>query len=82
MKVYCKSYELGKLIDEPTYHKNSKTLLSIDLILLNFLLSFENLCVIETGLSAFHTMTVFKMKSTFQKLKPKVTFYTDFGIYS
>ena len=72
MELYCKSYELGKLIDEANCNKNSKNLANIDLILLNCLFSFdENLCVIEAGHSAFHKMTVFKIKSTFQKPKTK-----------
>ena len=44
--------------------------------------SFQNSCVIETGLSDFHKMTVSVMKTTFQKLKPKIVQYRDYTKFS
>ena len=44
----------------------------IDLILTNSLYSFQSFCVIETGLSDFHKMIVSVMRTTFQKLKPRI----------
>ena len=45
----------------------------IDLILTNNPLSFQSFGVIETGLSDFHKMIVTVMKTTNQKLDPKIT---------
>ena len=39
--------------------------------------SFKGSCVIETGLSDFHRMTVTVMKGTFEKLLPRVVNYRD-----
>ena len=48
----------------------------INLILTNRPCSFQNSCVIETGLSDFHKI-VSVMKTTFQKLKPRIIQYRD-----
>ena len=45
----------------------------IDFILTNSPYSFKNSCVIETGLSYFHKMTVTVMKTTYEKLKSIIT---------
>ena len=52
-------------------------LVLIDLILTNSHYSFKNSCVMETGLSDFHKMIVSVMKTSFQKLKPKIVQYGD-----
>ena len=44
--------------------------------------SFQCSCVIETGLADFHKMTVTVIKTAFQKLKPKITYYRYFKMYS
>ena len=49
----------------------------IDLILTNCPLSFQNFCVIKTGLSNFHKMVTAVTKTTFRKLEPKVIKYRD-----
>ena len=40
--------------------------------------SLPNFCVIETGLSDFHKMTVTLMKTTYEKCKPKIANYKDY----
>ena len=52
-----------------------------DFILTNSRLSFQSPGVIETGLSDFHKMTVTVMKTTFQKLDPKIIHYRDYRKY-
>ena len=39
---------------------------------------FQTKCVIETGLSDFHRMTIYVLKMHFWKLPPKVIKYMDF----
>ena len=78
MKSFCESYTLSSLIKEPTCHKNPQNLSCIDLILTNSPYSFQNSCAIETGLSDFHKMTVTVMKTTYEKLKPRITNYRDY----
>ena len=53
----------------------------IDLILTNLPRSFQSSRAIETGLSDFHKMTVTVMKTSFQKLKPRVTIYIDYDSF-
>ena len=82
MKDFCESYKLSNLNEEPTCYKNPEHPSCMDLILTNCPRSFQNLCVIETGLSDFHKMTFTLMKSTFEKFKPKVIFYRNFKNFS
>ena len=78
MKSFCESYTLSSLIKEPTCHKNPQNPSCIDLILKNSPYSFQNSCAIETGLSDFHKMTVTVMKTTYEKLKPRIANYRDY----
>ena len=82
MVFFCESYNFKSLIKNPTCFKNPENPSCIDLILTNSLYSFQNSCVIETGLSDFHKMTVSVMKTTFQKLKPKIVNYRDYSGFS
>ena len=47
----------------------------IDLILTNMPRSFQSICVIETGLSEFHLMTLIVMEKKFKKIKPRIIYY-------
>ena len=58
MKTFSESYTLSSLIKEPPCYKNPQNPSCIDLILTNSPYSFQNSCVIETGLSDFQMMTV------------------------
>ena len=40
--------------------------------------SFQNLCVIETGLSDFHKLTVTVLRPFLKKAEPKIIFYRDY----
>ena len=51
----------------------------IDLILTNRPKSFQNSSVVETGLSDFHKMTLTVMKTTFEKLKPRICYFRNWN---
>ena len=68
MQSFCESYNLKSLIKQPTCYKDPDKPTFIDLILTNVLRMFQSTCVIETGLSDFHLMTVTVMRKTFKKL--------------
>ena len=78
MKTFCESYTLSSLIKEPTCYKNPQNASCIDLILANSPYSLQNSCVIETGISDFHMMTVTVMKTNYEKLKPRIFNYRDY----
>ena len=69
------------MINKPTYYKNPDRPSCIDLILANCPRSFQNSCVIETGLSDFHKMVVTVMKTTYRKLEPRIVYYRDFKYF-
>ena len=70
MKTFGGSYTLSSLIKETTCYQNPQNPSCIDLILTNSLYSFQNSCVINTGLSDFYMMTVNVMKTTYENPKP------------
>ena len=78
MSSFCDTFDLTNLIKEPTCYKNPDNQSCIGLILTNKILSFQNSCVPETGLSDFHRMILTVTKITFQKLKPRVISYKDY----
>ena len=81
MTSFCESYNLKSIIKQPTCFKNPEKPSCIDLILTNRPKSFQSTCVIETGLSDFHRMTVSVLKMHFKKLPPKVITYSNFSNY-
>ena len=58
MKEFCLNYNLKSLIHTPTF---SKTLKQLYALISNWHI-FQSYCVVETGLSDFHKMTVAVMK--------------------
>ena len=78
MKEFCDIYSFKNLIKEPTCFKNPANPKCIDLMLTNRYRSFQNSCVIETGLSDFHKMTVTVLRAFFKKAEPKVISYRDY----
>ena len=78
MEDFCIRFNLISLIKDPTCYKNPDNPSYIDLMLTNSPRSFQNSCVVETGLSDFHRMIVSVMKTTFQKLPPKIKSYRDY----
>ena len=75
MESFC---DLKSQIKDPTCFKNPENPSCIDLILTSNPCNFQNFCLIQTGLSDLHKMTVIVMKNTFQKLKPKIILYRDY----
>ena len=75
MRNFCNSYSLNSLIKQPTCFKNPENPSCTDLILTDRPRSFQSTCVLETGLSDFHRMTV--LTTHFRKLPPKVVTYRD-----
>ena len=72
MQSFCDNYSLKSLIRQPTCYRNFEKLTCVDLILTNVLHSFQSTCVIETGLSDFHLMTLTVMRKKFIKIKPRI----------
>ena len=72
MSDFCNAYNLSSLIKEPACYKNPENTPCIYLILTNWPRSFQGSCVVETGLSYFHKMVVTIMKTSFQRLSPKI----------
>ena len=51
MSSFCDTFDLTSVIKEPTCYKNLDNPFCIELIVTNKPLSFQNSCVVETGLS-------------------------------
>ena len=77
MKEFCEIYNLENLIKNPTCFKNVANPSSIDIMLTNKKLSFQNSMTLETGLSDFHKMTVTVLKRYFKKKPPITITYRD-----
>ena len=77
LDTFCKSYCFTSLIKQPTHLKNPVNTSCIDLILTNKPHSFQTRCVIETGLSDIHRITISVLKMHFRKLPPKIFNYRD-----
>ena len=77
MENFCETYNLQNLIKDPTCYKNPTNPSSIDVMLTNKKLSFQNSMTVETGLSDFHKMTVTVMKRYFKKKDPVTIVYRD-----
>ena len=71
MKSFCENYGLKNLIRQPTCYKNPSNPAWIDLILTNVPHSFQSTCVVDTGLSDVHLMTLTVMRKSFNKYQPK-----------
>ena len=82
MESFLELYGLRNLIPEPACYNNPEKPSSSGLSLTNSSSSFRNSCAIETGLSDFQKMTITVMKTTFQKLKPKLIYYRDYSMFS
>ena len=78
MKEFCETYNLTNLIKEPTCFKNVNNPSSIDVMLTNTKMSFQNSMTIETGLSDHHKMTLSVLKVYFKKKVPIKVNYRSF----
>ena len=82
MQTFCEMYNFKSLIKQPTCYKNPDKSSCIDFILTNVARMFQSTCVIETGLSDFHLMTVTVMRKTFKKVRPRIIIYRSFKHFS
>ena len=72
VNAFCESYNICSFIRESASYKNPENPSCRDLFLTNFPNNFQNSSVVETGLSDFHRMIVTAMKTSFQRLPPKI----------
>ena len=82
MKIFCSNFNLTSMINKPTCYENADKPTCIDLILTNCPGSFQNSCVIETGLSDFDKMIVTVMKTSYRKIGPRLINYQDYKSFS
>ena len=82
MQSFCDNYSLKSLIRQPTCYKNFGKPTCIDLILTNMPRSFQGTCVIKSGLSGFHLMTLTVMRKNFKKIKPRIINYRSYNNFS
>ena len=82
IKDFCSSFNLTSMINKHIYFKNPEKPSCIDLILTNCPRSFQNSCVIETGLSDFHKLVVAVMKTTYKKSQPNIITYRDYKYFN
>ena len=78
VKDFCAIYSFKHIIKETTYYKTPINPKCIDLMLTNRQHGFQNFCVIETGFSDFHQMTVTVLGSYFLKAEPKIIMYRNY----
>ena len=82
VKDFCAIYSFKHLIKETTYYKTPINPKCIDFMLTNRQQGFQNFCVIETGFSDFHQMTVTVLRSYFLKAEPKIIMYRNYRKFS
>ena len=70
------------IISLASCYKNPDKPTCIDLILTNVPRSFQSTCVVETGLSDFHLMTLTVMRKSFKKFQPKIINYRSYKTFS
>ena len=82
LRIFFSSFNLNSMINKPTCFKNPNKPSCIDHILTNCPRSFQNSCVIETGLSDFHKLVVTVMKTTYKKSQPKIITYRSYKYFN
>ena len=70
------------MVNKVMCYKNQGKPTCMDLILTNCPGSFQNSCVVETGLSDFHKMVVTVMKTSYRKSQPKIIHYRNYKNFS
>ena len=78
LNEFCQMYNLENLIKVPTCFKSTENPSSIDVMLTNKKLSFQNSMTLETGLSDHHKMIITVLKRYFKKNDPITINYRDF----
>ena len=74
-------YNSSSLIRESTRYKNPKNPSCIGLFLKSSPNNFQNSSKLEKGLYYFHRMMVTVMKTSFQRLLPKIRHFKDYSSY-
>ena len=74
-EVFCDNYGVKTLVRKLTCHKNSENLTCIDLMLTDVPRSFQSTCVIETGLSDFHSIILTVMRKECRKFQSRIISY-------
>ena len=74
---FCSSYNLIRLIKEPTCIKTYDNPSGLDPILTNHPKCFQGSGVYEDGIFDFHELTFTVFKTYFQKAKPRIIKYRD-----
>ena len=82
MQTFCEMYNFKSLIKQLTCYKNPDKPSCIDFILTNVPRMFQSSCMIETGLSDFHLMTVTVMRKALKKVRPRIINYRSFKHFS
>ena len=77
MREFCEANNLENLIKDNTCYKSAENPSSIDIMLTNKKLSFQNSMTLETGLLDFHKMTITVLKRYFKKKYPITITYHD-----
>ena len=81
-KSFNENYSLKNLIRKPTCYKTPSNPACTDLILTNVLRSYQSTCVIVTGLSDFHLMTLAAIRKSFTNYQSKTTNYRSYKKFS
>ena len=81
IKYFCSSYSFTSMLNKATCYSPDKPTCT-DLILTNCPGSFQNSCVVETGLSDFHKMVVTVMKTSYRKSQPKMIRHRNYKNFS
>ena len=79
---FCDNQSLKSFIRQPLCYKSPSNPTCVDLILTNAPQKFQSFCLVETGLSDFHLMTVTVMRNIFKKLKPRTINYRSYKYFS
>ena len=82
MRNFFQIYGCKNIVKDKTSVKNPINPICIDLIITNRPKSFQESEVIETGLSAFHKMSLTVMKVFYNKQKPKIIQYRKYKDFS
>ena len=82
MKSFCENYNLKSVIKQPTCYKNPSKRTCADLMLTNVPRMFQSTCVLETGPSDFHLLTVTVMRKFFKKMRLRAINYRSYRNFS
>ena len=82
MNVFCATYNLKNLVEEPTCFRNADNPSCIDLISTTKPLYFRMTTVIETDISDFYMLTITTLKSNFIKQELKIFNYRYFKYFN